>query len=294
MEKKKRRWGDRKDGTLIRELDSVHLVMPMVYLNRCDNEAFIQESIDLANLTAFIKKKNENETDFPYTWFHAIVTALIKTITLRPKMNRFIANKNYYQRNEVTAAFIVKKRFTDNGEESVAVIHGKEDSTLSSIHEELRRQIFDCRDENKADTTSRSLNPLKRLPRWLVKFIACILRFLDVHGRVPDMFSATDPYHASCVISNLGSLKLKCGYHHLTNWGTCSFFAVVGEKSVRPVFFEDGHYEMREVLDLGLTVDERIADGYYFSKTVHLLKALLEHPELLETPAGMPVDEKYL
>ena len=39
------------------------------------------------------------------------------------------------------------------------------------------------------------------------------------------------------------------------------------------------------MLDLGLTLDERIADGYYYSKTVRLLKHLLQHPELLELPA---------
>ncbi len=35
---------------------------------------------------------------------------------------------------------------------------------------------------------------------------------------------------------------------------------------------------MRETLELGLTIDERLADGYYYSKSVRLLKYLLEHP----------------
>ena len=39
---------------------------------------------------------------------------------------------------------------------------------------------------------------------------------------------------------------------------------------------------MRMSVDLGLTIDERIADGYYYSKTIRLLKKLLDHPELLE------------
>lgn len=34
---------------------------------------------------------------------------------------------------------------------------------------------------------------------------------------------------------------------------------------------------MRETLDLGLTIDERLADGYYYSKSIRLLKYLLEH-----------------
>ena len=32
------------------------------------------------------------------------------------------------------------------------------------------------------------------------------------------------------------------------------------------------------------TIDERLADGYYYSKSIRLLKYLLEHPEELEKP----------
>ena len=46
---------------------------------------------------------------------------------------------------------------------------------------------------------------------------------------------------------------------------------------------------MRETLDLGLTIDERLADGYYYSKSVRMLKYLLEHPEELEKPLSEEV-----
>ena len=45
-----------------------------------------------------------------------------------------------------------------------------------------------------------------------------------------------------------------------------------------------------KIVALGLTIDERIADGYYYSKTVRLLKKLLENPELLEAPFGEEVE----
>ena len=47
---------------------------------------------------------------------------------------------------------------------------------------------------------------------------------------------------------------------------------------------------MRETVELGLTIDERLADGYYYSKSVRLLKKLLECPELLERPMTEEVD----
>ena len=67
-------------------------------------------------------------------------------------------------------------------------------------------------------------------------------------------------------------------------------FCVIGEIKKRPFYDDDGHMEMRESVDLGLTIDERLADGYYYSKTVRLLKHLLENPELLEQPLNEKVN----
>lgn len=286
----KRRRGDRKDGVLLRNLDGMHFITPIIYPNRCDNEAYISETIDLTNMNAYLQKKNAQSADFPYTMFHIIVAALIKTITLRPKMNRFIANKNFYQRNGVSASFVVKKQFADEAAEALAVVRGKDESTLDTIHEDLRHQIMDCKDEKKVDSSSDSMDFFNSMPRWLGKFIVWILTRLDLHGWIPSSLIETDPFYTSIVLSNLGSIKLNSGYHHLTNWGTCSLFCIIGEKSMRPVFQPDGTYEMREMLDLGITIDERLADGYYYSKTIKLFKTLMEHPELLETPAAQQIE----
>lgn len=58
----------------------------------------------------------------------------------------------------------------------------------------------------------------------------------------------------------------------------------------RPFYDDEGNVEFKNSVDLGLTIDERIADGYYYSKSVRLLKYILEHPECLEKPFSEPVD----
>ena len=289
LEKKKRRLGDRKDGELLRNLDSMHFIMPIIYPNRCDNEAYIAEKIDLTNVNEFLKQKNAEKPVFKYTFFHIVVAALIKTITLRPKMNRFIANKNTYQRNEVSAAFVVKKEFSDNGGEALAFLHSREDSTLTSLHEQLYQQISECRSDH-VDASTDAMDFFNKLPRFLSKFIVWLMTRLDVHGWVPQSLIATDPFYSSVVLSNVGSIKLKSGYHHLTNWGTCSLFCLIGEKSLQPVFDENGNVTMKEMLELGITIDERLADGYYYAKSIRLFKHLLQNPELLEKPMNEPVD----
>ena len=283
MEKPKRRPGDRKDGRLLRELDSMHFMVPLLYPNRCDNEAFISERIDLTNVEMYLAKKNAENPEYKYNLFQVLVAVILKTLTLRPKMNRFIANKNVYQRYEVTAAFVVKKLFSDDGAEALAIIHAEDGDTMDSIHQKIYEQVSACRSD-KPDPSTGAMDVFNKMPRFLSKFIVSVICWLDRHGWVPQSLIESDPYYASALLTNLGSIKLHSGYHHLTNWGTMSVFVVVGEKKKRPFFADDGSVSMRESIDLGLTIDERIADGYYYSKTIRLVKKLLDEPELLERP----------
>ena len=289
MAKTGRRWGDRKDGTLLRELDALHFITGVIDPNRCDNEAYLSERIDLTNMQAYLDRKNAAGDDFRYTYFHVILTALLKTITLRPKLNRFIVNGNFYQRSERSSAFIVKKQFNDTSKEGIAYLRVQDADTIDSIHDEIRRQVRDVR-ADRDGSTDASMDVLNKMPRFLSKFLIHIIMWLDRHGWVPRPLIAEDPYYSSVLISNLGSIRLHSGYHHLTNWGTCSLFCIIGEKKKTPFYREDGTVELRETLDLGLTVDERLADGYYYSVSIRLLRYLLEHPEELEKPLSEEVD----
>lgn len=290
MEKQKRRWGDRKDGRLIRDIDALHIINAYIQPNRADNEAYISERIDLTKINEYIARKNQGDVGtLPYTVFHVIAAALAKTVVLRPKMNRFIQNKRIYHRNEITLSFVIKKKFNDEAEEALAFVKCDEHSTIESLHNELVKQVTSFRKEAK-DNTTDVMDSLKKIPRPILSLIMKILVALDKRGKVPAALGKTDPLYATVFISNLGSIGLKCGYHHLSNWGTNSMFVVVGKKELKPFYDSEGNITMREALDLGLTIDERIADGYYYAKTVKLLKYLLQNPELLEQEAAMEVD----
>lgn len=284
-----RRPGDRKDGELLRNIDSMHFICPILYPNRCDNEAFISETLDLTKLNAFLEEKNAASPEYKYNLFQIVTAAALKTIKLRPKMNRFIANRNTYQRNQLSASFVVKKEFSDNGGEALAFIYAEDEDTLDSIHNKIYNRVSSGRSE-EIDQSTQSMDLFNKMPRFLSKAIVRFICWLDRHGWVPQSLIMDDPYYSSVVLTNLGSIKLHAGYHHLTNWGTNSVFIAVGERKLRPFFAEDGSFEMRDSLDIGLTIDERIADGYYYSKTVRLLKKLIENPELLEKPISEEVE----
>lgn len=282
-----RKWGDRKDGKLLRNIDSMHYIMPLMYPNRCDNEAFMHLRVDLTEAEKFLAEKNAGDPAYKYNLFQLVVTAVLKTITLRPEMNRFIANGNMYQRNDITAAFTVKKVFSDKGGEALARIYAKDTDTLDTIHEEIYRQVSFCRSDDK-DASTASMDVIQKIPGK--HMIGRAARFLDRHGWMPASIIATDPYYCSAVLTNLGSLKIDAGYHHMTNWGTNSVFCAIGMMKKRPFWDEEGNMEMRMSVDLGMTIDERIADGYYYAKTMRLLKTLLENPRLLEKPLSEEVE----
>ena len=278
----------RKDGVKLKKIHSMHVIMPLIFPNRCDNEAFISERIDLTNINAYLEKKNEGDPAYAYNLFQIIVTAVLKVLVLRPKMNRFISNNTMYMRNEVSAAFTVKKIFSDDGGEALAQLVVTGEETIDDIHESIYRQVSFCRSD-EVDTSTNAMNVLQSMPGFITRFVGKTARALDRWGCLPKCMIGSDPYHCSVVLSNLGSIKLRAGYHHLTNWGTTSLFCTIGQAKKNPFFREDGTVEMKDSVDIGLTVDERIADGYYYSRTVQLLKTLLENPELLEQPLNEEV-----
>ncbi|HMM32187.1 MAG TPA: 2-oxo acid dehydrogenase subunit E2 [Clostridia bacterium] len=284
MEARKRRFGDRKDGYWLRDLDALHAFTPYLMPNRTENEAFIQEQIDLTNILAYLEKKNAQQPEYKYTIFHIITAALAKTLTLRPRMNRFVKGNRMYERNELTFAFVVKKQFADEAHEALAFLSFDENCTVDTVHDKIMNEIYSCRSE-KLDNSTASMDVLTKLPRFVLRILIGILNLLDYYGKVPNSLIKADPNYASVFMSNLGSIGLKAGYHHLNNWGTNSIFVTIGEKAMRPVYDAQGNEEIRPVLELGLTLDERIADGYYYAKTVKLVKHLLQNPELLERPA---------
>ncbi len=293
MEKQKKQRGDRKDAWLVRETDPMHLLMPYMLPGRTANEAVLNEEIDLTAINAFLAKKNADEPEFRYTFFHVICAAMAKTVAQRPKMNRFYSANRLYQRKEITFSFIVKKKFTDDAAEALAIVKYDPESevpVLEQIYSQVKKVVYSVRKEGKTDGTTDKMKILLRLPRPLLSLTVWFLRRLEAHGHYPASLMKDDPYYTTVFISNLGSIRMHASYHHIAEWGTNSIFLVIGEKKPRPFYAADGSYELRDSLDLGLTADERIADGVYFAGSMRLLKKLLAEPELLEAPGNETVE----
>ncbi len=286
----KRKWGDRSDAVWLKDIPSMNRIMPGIMPNRADNEAFVSFDLDYRPLERYLEKKNEGRTQDKYTFFHVISAAVGKAFVLRPCMNRFVCNHKVYQRNEISIAFTVKKEFNDKAEEALAFFNYDEKETIESYHKKIMDVIHQTKRTDLADTSTGAMDIICKLPQWVINLLVKIVLWLDKHGWAPKSLIGSDPNHSSIFLANLGSIGLECGYHHLVNWGTNSCFIVIGKKHLKMEYDKDGNPDLHEVIPIGITLDERIADGYYYSRTVALVKELLAHPELLEQPADTPVE----
>ena len=293
MAERKRRWKDRKDGYLVRDIDSVHAIAPYILPNRADNEAVLTDTLDMTNVIKYIEQRNSDSPEFKYTFFHFIVAAIAKTIVLRPKMNRFYSGHRLYDRKDLLFSFVVKKVFSDNGQEVLATIKIDPESDVSAIdqvYEKVKKIVYSVRKDDKQDSTTDKMNILLKIPRPILRIAMRILRWLEYHGKYPKWLMYDDPYYSSVFLSNLGSIKMSADYHHLANWGTNSIFGIIGEMKPMPFYSADGSVEVKQGLKLSLTIDERIADGFYFANSIKILRKFFENPSLIDEPINKPID----
>lgn len=273
--------GDRKDGRLIRNIDGFHFIMPYLMPNRCDAEVYIEELIDVTELVKYIDEENQRQREYKLTPFHVITAAVGKIVYHRPYLNRFIAGRRLYQRNKITLAFVVKRKFNDEAEESLMVTEIKGDTTLEHISSRIAGGSEAIRKEGGNDINDL-LNKLSKLPRCVMRFAMCIFRFLDFHGWMPESICKGDSNYATVLLSNLGSIKCNAVYHHLNNYGTNSIVITIGKIHKEQVVNQDGTTSVRDVVAIGATADERIADGFYFARSIRMLEKVLKNPKQLE------------
>lgn len=291
--KKDRR--DRRDAYYLRDADSMHVIMPYVMPTRCANEAVMSEDFDISEVDRYVKKKNAENPSFKYTWFHVICAAVAKTIILRPKLNYFISGYRMYERKDIEIAFTVKRKFEDNSEEALArfIVNKEGGNLIEEVHSFVESFVTKVRKHNRTEGITNKFNFYQALPRPFFRFFVWILRHMEYHGIYPDSLKKDDPCYSTVYITNLGSIKMSADYHHVFEWGTNSFFIVMNEMKTIPFYKEDGTFEMKPTIRLCFTIDERIADGFYFAKSIKYLNHLLQHPELLEQDAATPVDIEF-
>lgn len=261
---------NRRDGKRVKDIDAMHVLMPYIKPNRCDSDVFINQKLDVTELVKYYEEMKLKDNDL--TYFHLFITLIAKTIYNRPLLNRFIVNKKYYDRNDVLIAFTAKVNYEDTSKEILKVIKINPEDNLFSIKEKTLKAVSDVRNA-KEEGTNNIMNIIGKLPSFLISLVVKVVKFMDRHDLLPKSLINDNLYYSTCIVSNLGSIKSSAIYHNLTDFGTSSILATFGE-----IKEENG----RKYAEAGINIDERIADGVYFVKSVKLMQDILNNPKCLE------------
>lgn len=291
MAQYKRRWGDRKDARRVRDITGMAQISMDLKPNRSVSDVYINQKMNLTNLVKYIEKKKSEGIDVSY--FHAFVTAIGKVIYNRPKLNRFVANRHVYEHNDVVISFVAKMNFDDHSEEMMILTDIKPEDNLTSISQKIKEQVNRVR--NKGDKilkegANNAIDVLGKLPNLLRVPIVGLFKWCDKKGILPTFLVKDNLYYSSMIVSNLGSIKCGAIFHNITDFGSCSSLATMGEIKPEEVINENGDKEIRMICEFGINLDERIADGYYFAKCVQMLQYIFDHPELLEVRADEKIE----
>ena len=277
----------RRDGVRVKGLDGFHNILPYVMPKRTEAEVSMTEQFDVTDLVKYMKERNEEEgTELKI--FHAICTAVARTIYHRPKLNWFISGKRFYERKDITLSFVVKQKFRDDADESLMFLKVEPDMNLDTISKMILGDVEKLRRE-KSNDLDRLMDFVGSLPRPVLELFFGSLRVLEYHGIMPKALTDGDPNYSSVLLANLGSIGADSCYHHLNNYGTCSFMITIGVLHKEQKLMYDGSWQERDVINCTFTLDERLSDGFYNAKSLRIAKYLLEHPESLAEEIREPV-----
>jgi len=284
----------RRDGSPVKGLPAFTKIMPYLMPTRTEAIIYYQEDYDVTETLAYIKDFNRHfvkEERAVLTLFEVVLCAASRAVAERPRLNRFIAGRHYYQRNQILLSFVAKKELTDEGKEVNIKVAFSPYETLATVAKKIGEQVKKGISEDGHDN-EKIVDAVTKAPGFLLKFMNWAYNWLDNHNLLPYSVTESDPMWSSIFLANVGSFGLNPPFHHLFERGNCPVFMAVGKvrDEARLVSAPDGSpkIETRKILRVNFSFDDRIADGIYMGRALELVRGYIEDPSLLAVPAEYP------
>ena len=287
----KRRIGDRKDGYRLRKTDPFFRVIPYIMKHRNDAQVFFEERVYFEEPQQLIRQLRKE--GYKIGFLHIVLASMVRVISQKPKVNRFISGKKCYARNEITISLAIKKDMSENGEETTIKVTFEPNDTIYDVTNKLNAAIDLNKKEETANNTDKIAKLFSIIPGFVLSFVMGIIKIGDHLGILPRFLLDLSPFHSSIFVTDLGSLGIKPVYHHLYNFGNTTIFIAFGIRSKEQVIDEDLSLSHKKAMDLKFVTDERVVDGYYFASAIKLANKIMGDPSvLLEKPAQVIIDDE--
>ena len=288
----RRRFGDRKDGRLLRSLPAFSKFIPYIMPTRNDASNLYEESMEVSVVDKRLRQLRV-EGYKGIGMLHFLIAAYIRLVSMLPGLNRFVVGRRIYARNDITVVMTVKRALALDATETTIKVRFEPTDTIFDVYRKMNEKIEEIKTSDENNNTEDVAEAICRLPRILLRFVILVLRIFDYFGWLPEGLLEASPFHGSLVITDLGSLRIGPVFHHIYNFGTLPVFIAFGAK--HHVYELDRHGNMvdNKYIDMKFTLDERMVDGHYFSQAFQAWRYLFQHPEILEAPPTKVVEDVY-
>ena len=209
---------------------------------------------------------------------------MVRTISQKPALNRFVAGQKIYARNEILICFVLKKELNEESPETTIKVKFEPSDTFMDVVRKVNKAIKENQNVDTKNETDKLAKLVMSIPGQLVRFVVWLMRSLDYIGIIPKIINRLSPFHTSVFITDLGSIGIQPVYHHLYDFGTTSCFISFGVKTKEKAINSKNQIIDRKYVRICAVTDERIADGIFFASAFKLYRSLIKHPETLELP----------
>ena len=292
MSKYKRRFGDRKEGRLLRSLPAFAKFVPFIMPTRNIACNQYEESFEVSDVDRRLRKLRVDGYK-GIGILHFIIAAYIRGVSMLPGMNRFVVGRRIYARDNIEVVMTVKRSLAIDATETTIKVVFEPTDTIFDVYRKMSEKIDEIKTVEGNNNTEDVAEAMCKAPRFLLRFALTILRIMDYFGWLPQSLLDASPFHGSMIITDLGSLRIGPIYHHIYNFGTLPVFISFGAK--RHAYELDRHGNMvdRKYVDCKFVMDERTVDGHYYAQFLQAFRYICQHPEIVETPPSKVVEDVF-
>jgi hypothetical protein len=272
----------RPDGTYVADAPALRRIMPHLMRTRTESAVYFPQRIEVDRLLAWLDEMNAGRPQTEHlTLFDVLLTAIARTMRLRPEMNRFIAGRRTYQHKDISVSFIVKTAMNEQAPETEVRLVFTGEETIEQVRDLVNASVEHKR-ATMGGSDDRLVDFFAAWPRPMLSLIARLIAALDYHTLLPAALREAIPLYTSVYLVNVGSIGIDPPFHHLYEYGTASVFVAIGAIRKEPVVDESGAVVARSCLNAVYTLDERASDGFYFARTAEVFRRLVSDPTLLD------------
>ena len=279
----KRRFGDRKEGRLLRSLPPYNRITPYIMGKKNDACNQFSDSVEVTALDQWFREKRR-EGWKGLGMLHLFIAAYVRAVASCPSLNRFVSGQKIYARNNIEVVMTVKKALTADAEETSIKVIFEPTDTVFDVYRKMNEKVDEIKANDGENDTEKVAGLLMKVPGLLLKFAVWFLNLLDYFGWLPQALLDVSPFHGSMIITDLGSIGIPPIYHHLYNFGNLPVFIAFGAKRRVVELDKTGMPAERKYVDYRVVMDERTADGLTYATAFKYLKYYMKNPTALELP----------